>query len=96
MTIGYVLSQIEKTQSETQYLQNCIEGLVTMQITQAQVPGAPCDVAGEQKAIALGQIVARREATNQKLIAFYEKMYDDLKPSKPIDTERIAVLSSLV
>ncbi len=95
MTIGYVLSQIEKIQSETQYLQDCIKGLETMQVTQAQVPGAPVDIAGEQKAKSLGQIVVSREATNQKLLAFYEKMYNDLKPSKPVDTERIAVLSIL-
>jgi len=95
MTIGYVLGQIEKIQSETQYLQDCIKGLEAMQVTQPQIPGA-VDIAGEQKAKSLGQIVVSREATNQKLLAFYEKMYDDLKPSKPVDTERIAVLSTLV
>lgn len=97
MSIGYILGQIEKIQSETQYLQDCIKGLETMQVTQAQVPGAPVDIAGEQKAKSLGQIVASREATNQQLIAFYEKMYDDLKPKEEsVKSKALEMLSRIV
>ena len=92
MTIGYVLGQIEKIQSDTLYLQDCIKSLEGMR--PPHVPDV-VDIAGEQKAKALAQVVTCRETTNQRLIAFYEKIYDDLKPSKPIDTERIAVLSTL-
>ena len=38
--------------------------------------------AGEAKAKALADMVRSREATNQKLIAFYEKIYDDLMDKK--------------
>lgn len=40
------------------------------------------DIAGEAKGRAYQKIVESREATNQALIRFYEKMYDDLKPQK--------------
>ena len=40
--------------------------------------GAP-DVAGQAKAEALGDVVRCRETTNQQLLTFYEKVYDDLK-----------------
>ena len=96
MSIGYVLGQIEKIQSETQYLQDCIKGLETMQVTQAQVPGAPVDIAGEQKAKSLGQIVVSREATNQKLLAFYEKMYDDLKSTNGIKDRALDIVATAI
>ena len=38
----------------------------------------PGDVGMQEQARALGIIVKSREATNQKLIALYEKMYDDI------------------
>ena len=40
------------------------------------------DVAGQAKAKALGDVVRCRETTNQQLLAFYEKVYDDLKHVK--------------
>ena len=40
--------------------------------------GGPGDVGTQEQAKAVGEIIKAREATNQKLIALYEKMYDDL------------------
>ena len=45
---------------------------------------------------AIMEIFYHREESLQKLLAFYKKLHDDLKPSKPVDTERIAVLSTFV
>jgi len=66
-TVEYILEQIEKIAADTAYLHEAIKGAVS---------------AGEARAIGLGNIVESRENTNRKLIAFYEKIYDDLKPEK--------------
>ena len=41
--------------------------------------GSPGDIAGKAKAEAISTIVRERENTNQKLIDFYNKVYNDLK-----------------
>ena len=73
-TLDYVLTQIEKIASNTEYIDSVLTNLSFMQNS------APGDIAGEAKAEALATLVGCRETTNQKLIAFYEKIYDDLKP----------------
>ncbi len=75
-TLDYCLEQIEQIRLQTKYLNNVIAEL--SKITTA----GPGDICGSERAQALGDVVKCRETTNQKLIAFYEKMYDDLKPAK--------------
>ena len=77
LTMGYVLAQIENIAAETFYLKEAISKLGEM-----PVACGPGDIAGEAKAKALGDAVRCRETTNQQLLAFYEKMYDDLKSVK--------------
>lgn len=76
-TLDYALRSIEKIRDDTAYLKDTIEALKIM----AKSDG-PGDIAGEAKGRAYQKIVESREATNQALIRFYEKMYDDLKPQK--------------
>ena len=79
LSIGYILSQIEKIRQEDEYIYKALEtlsGIVSGQ--------GPADVAGEGKANGIAATVTCRETTNQKLIAFYEKLYDDIK-SEPVD-----------
>lgn len=84
LTMDYVLGQIEKIATETEYLLNAISELSK---TNSSGPG---DVGTQGKADALGNIVAYREQTNQKLLSIYEKMYDDLKSqSLPSERERL-------
>lgn len=84
LTMNYVLEQIEKIASETEYLHNAISELSK---TQSAGPG---DIGAQGKAHALGEIVTSREQTNQKLLSLYEKMYDDLKSqSLPSEKERL-------
>ncbi len=78
LTMNYVLEQIEKIASQTEYLNNAIAALSGMKVGEG-----PDDVAGQEKAIALGDVVRCRETTNQQLLAFYRQMYNDLKPEKP-------------
>ena len=76
-TLDYALRSIEKIRDDTTYLKDTIEALRLMEKSDG-----PADVAGEAKGRALQKVVESREATNQALIRFYEKMYDDLKPHK--------------
>ena len=84
LTMDYVLEQIEKIATETEYLHNAISELSN---TNSVGPG---DVGTQEKAHALGEIVTSREQTNQRLLSLYEKMYDDLKSqSVPSERERL-------
>ncbi len=85
LTMDYVLEQIEKISSETDYLQNAISELSKTNST------GPGDVGTQEKAHALGEIVTSRECTNQRLLSLYEKMYDDLK-SQSSEKERLVAM----
>ena len=81
LTMNYVLEQIEKIQNQTDHIGMALAALENMvPKTNSTTP----DVAGAEQAEAIAEVVESREATNQKLIALYGKMYDDLKqiPSK--------------
>ncbi len=75
-TLNYVLEQIEKIASETQYLNNVVENLGKMTLDFSEESNYE---AYKSQAEALGDAVRCRETTNQQLLRFYEKMYDDLK-----------------
>lgn len=74
LTMDYVLEQIDKIVSQTDYLMQIIEKL-------GEVSGASCmdEETCRLKVEALGNIVTCRETTNQQILKFYEKAYDDLK-----------------
>ena len=76
LTIGYILKQIENIASQTAYLNKAISDISEIEICGPGVIGA-----GE-KANAIADVVRCRETTNQKLISFYEKLYDDLNPAR--------------
>lgn len=78
LTMDYVLEQIEKISQQTDYLFDAIE-----KSGQMPVENGPGDIAGRAKAEVLGTIVKCRETTNQQLLSFCEKLYDDLKESIP-------------
>ena len=77
LSMNYVLEQMEKIMAETEYLHKTIEAIVTIESTMGG------DLTGQSKANALATVVECRETTNQKMLAMYEKMYDDLKPQVP-------------
>ena len=76
LTIDYILNQIEQIVKDTEYLRNALEHLALMPNS------APGDIAGQEKAKAIGDIVRCRETTNQQALKLYEKMYDDLNPKE--------------
>lgn len=75
-SMEYCLEQIERIGRQTEYLNQVIAEL--RQLDNA----SSC----AQKAMALSDIVKCRETTNQQMLHFYEKMYDDLKGPTTADT----------
>ena len=76
LTLDYLLQKIEEISKEQPYISDAIKALENVK------SGGPGDVGAQAQAHALGEIVKAREATNQKLLSLYEKMYDDLKAEK--------------
>jgi len=89
LTMGYVLGKIEEISANQSYVTAAISELGKMK------SGGPGDIGTEEQAKAIGDIVKARETTNQRLIALYEKMYDDLKPEKP-SSDKVAILGTLI
>ena len=79
LTMNYVLEQIEKIQVQTDHIGMALAALGNMIPANS---GSVPDVAGAEQAEAIAEVVESREVTNQKLIALYEKMYDDLTSKK--------------
>ena len=91
LSVGYILSQIEKIQQDNEHIYKALDtlsGIVSGQ--------GPADVAGQGKAIGIADTVKCRETTNQKLIAFYEKLYDDIKPPKSTKEMALEIVSQAV
>ncbi len=78
-TMDYVLEQIEKIAQQTDYLTKTVDKL-----GEISVENGANNAAVSAKAEALTAVVQNRETTNQQLLRFYEKMYDDLKESTPV------------
>ena len=107
--ISYVLEQIEKLHTELQDLKNtvstihCITDANRQSITNnpdEEEHEVKCDVVTEvalAKVKAIVEIFHHREESLQKLLAFYEKMYDDLKPrEESIKIKALEMLSGVV
>ena len=87
ISIAYLLEQIEKIAAQTDYLNVAIEKLAKLEYCAPEC-GSPPD----ERAKALGDIVRCRETTNQQLIAFYQKLYEDLKPEPSLTERKFALL----
>ena len=72
LTMDYLLGKIEEISLGQSFVTDAISELGKMK------SGGPGDVGTQEQAKAVGEIIKAREMTNQKLIALYEKMYDDL------------------
>ncbi len=77
-SMEYCLEQIERIGRQTEYLDHVLSELRQMDN----------DSLANQKATALSDVVKYRETTNQQMLAFYGKMYDDLK--KPAVTDAVS------
>ncbi|MBQ3182229.1 MAG: hypothetical protein IJB57_01035 [Clostridia bacterium] len=93
LTVEYCIKQIREIQKQTEYLNDVI-----LKLGDTYAAG-PEDIVGQARAQALCDVVKCRETTNQRLIAFYEKMYDNLcsttPESKSIELIKLSVASEL-
>ena len=78
-TIESVMQCMKKILDDTQYIKDAIYNVTEIPSGDAGDCGSPGDIAGKAKAEAISTIVRERENTNQKLIDFYNKVYNDLK-----------------
>ena len=76
ITVEYALAQIEKILADTQHIQ---EALYALRDVQSKGPG---DMGAQGIAQGIADVVRCRETTNQQMLAFYQKMYDELKTEK--------------
>ena len=84
LTMDYLLGKLEEISLGQAFVTDAISELGKMK------SGAPDDIGIREQAKAVGEIIKAREMTNQKLIALYEKMYDDLT-SKQISLKEMAM-----
>ncbi len=90
MTMEYVLGKIEEIANDKSIFSAAIEEIGKLR------SGGPGDVGTQEQTKAIADVIKARETTNQRLIAFYEKMYDDLKPKSVVPSERVQVLQALI
>lgn len=90
LSMDYVLCKLEEISANQEYLMAAITELGKLK------SGGPGDVGTQGQGQAFGEIIKAREATNQRLIALYEKMYDDLKPKQILESERLVMLRTVI
>ncbi|MDD4125703.1 MAG: hypothetical protein PHW77_08295, partial [Eubacteriales bacterium] len=84
ITVEYILSQIEGIRKDSEYLNSVIEKIgqyedISLPENLPQNMMSPLGIV--TRAEGLRDIVRCRETTSQKLIEFYGKVYDDIKPA---------------
>lgn len=90
LSIHYLLEQIEKIAAQTDYLNDAIQSLSKMEYSAPEACSPP-----DERAKALGDIVRCRETTNQQLIAFYQKLYEDQRPQPSLTDRKFALLEQM-
>ena len=72
LTVKEVFDAINQIRADSAHLTQAFAALDSIHV------GGPGDVGAAAKATAIGEIVKCRETTNQKVISFYERIYNDL------------------
>lgn len=89
-SLEYALGQIERIANETSHIHEALMTIGSIKNAATVSKGGSAD----EMAKATAEVVRCRETTNQQLIAFYEKMIDDLKPKKEIvETEHDKIMA---
>ena len=93
ITLDMILEQVNKVVNNNAFFEEALQSLMNMTSSNVPMsPGAPPDVAGEARAKAVADICRARETTNQQLIRFYEKMYDDMMYMQGLRRENTPVV----
>lgn len=77
-SLEYALEQIERIANDVSVIMKALDTISTVDNEPTLEKGGSAD----ELAKAVAEVVRCRETTNQKLIAFYEKMVDDCKPRR--------------
>ena len=80
-TYEYALKQLEWITNQTDHIH-----LAISELGRLENEGTPCGGSAKSVAEGIADVVRCRETTAQKLIDFYAKMYDDLKPRTTTQT----------
>ena len=89
-SIDYVLAQIEKIVENTAYIEAALGSLASVE------SACPGDVGAQEKAKGIADVVKCRETTNQQLLAFYTKVFNDLTaPKKDPLTEKMELVRNV-
>ena len=81
--LEYALEQIERIANDKAYLTEAFDALYAAASNNEPTEGMGGSGTNDKVAEAVAETVKVRETTNQKLIEFYSKMVDDLKPQAP-------------
>ena len=74
LTVAYILGQIEKIFADNKHIHEALTKLEGVK------SGEMGDIGAQAKAQGIADVVKCRETTNQQMLRFYEKLYDDIKP----------------
>ena len=72
ITVKYILEQIEKIHADSKYIYEALEKL------EGVTTSSSADIGAQAKAQGIETVVQCRETTNQQMLKFYEKIYNDL------------------
>lgn len=89
-TVAYIMTQLEKIRKDDKHIGDALEKICSIET------GRPGDMGSAKKAESIADVVRCRETTNQKLIGFYEKVYNDLTRRKPDADEKIKAAKELL
>ena len=90
LSVDYILSQIEKITEQTAHIHEAIA-----QIGELNYGAPECGSPVDARAHALSEIVRCRETTNQQLLAFYRKLYEDLMPKPTMEQRKFSLLEQM-
>lgn len=89
LNMEYVLTRIDKIMDNNYHIKEAFETIKHMELNGSLNGG------DSARAEAISNTVQSRETTNQQLIKFLEKIYDDLKPQKVKTAEDISIVQML-
>ena len=78
LTVKDIFDAIGQLRSESAYLNNALSTLSDIPCSSTGAPGSPGDIGAQAKANAIADVIKCRETTNQQMLAFYQRMYDDI------------------
>jgi hypothetical protein len=78
LSVKDIFDAIGQLRSETAYLNNALSTLSDIPCSGTGAPGSLGDISAQAKATAIAEIISARETTNQQMLAFYQRMYDDI------------------